>query len=392
MKRLRNIFIPHEDNNHSPTMLQKTAMMGMACLVLLSFVMSSLHTLLWQYSDWLVGTILPAVVTDLTNTERHSYSAQPLVRNTLLDEAARMKAEHMAAESYFSHYSPGGISPWFWFERVGYVYAHAGENLAVHFSDSAAVVDAWMKSPTHKANIVNHKYSEIGIGVARGRYEGFDTVFVVQLFGTPAQPPRMDVSPIGLDVIPTRVMNEIIQLPQTEPNFQSDLPIVAGLETIDDEVVPVLLNDEVAVLAPVEVVDNNNANPGLALYEGYGQSETGELVVPVAETNPVLATDSSHFLSLSTSSGLLPMPIKTELVSAGTSAPLMAQLATQPSAWLRFMYLGIGSLVIFSLLTSVIIGWRRHRPLEIAYGVALLAVMAGCYYLHTALTSGAVIV
>lgn len=391
MKKWFHFLVSNKQNNYSPTLLQKTAMIGMACLVILSFAMSSFHTLLWQYSDWLVGTILPAVVTDLTNVERQSYSAPVLTRSTLLDEAARMKAEHMAAESYFSHYSPGGISPWFWFERVGYVYAHAGENLAVHFSDSASVVDAWMKSPTHKANIVNAKYSEIGIGVARGRYEGFDTVFVVQLFGTPAQQPVMATSTVTLDVIPERVPDSVVKLLDFESAIPNDLTTVAGLEAFDDEIPSVVANDEVSVPVPVEVVDNN-VNRGLTLYEGYGQSETGELAVFLVDSRPISTVDTSQFLSLSTSSGLLPMPIKTELVSAGTSAPMMAQLATQPNTWLRFMYLGIGSLVIFSLLTSVIIGWRRHRPLEIAYGVALLAVMAGCYYLHTALTSGAVIV
>ncbi len=385
MRRLFHQLVAHSGNDYSPTLLQKIAMVGLACLVILSFVMSSLHTLLWQYSDWLVGTILPAVVTDLTNTERTRYSAPTLTRNVLLDEAARLKAEHMAAEGYFSHYSPGGISPWFWFDRVGYTYAHAGENLAVHFFDSAEVVKAWMNSPTHKANIVNDVYAEIGIGVARGRYEGFDTIFVVQLFGTPARLPGVDVTPLALDIIPDRPSpsRAVASLPEVETTTVPSQE-VAGLE-VESALSQQVRERVLESVPPSEVVSVRE------IETATGGEETEVLLVTTGDESPLLAAETSVFSSLSTTSGLQPAPVRDELQSAGTSAPMLAQLATQPSAWLRYMYIAIGSLVIFSLLTSVLIGWRRHRPLEVAYGTGLLVVMAGCYYLHAALTSGVVI-
>ncbi|MFW6210279.1 MAG: CAP domain-containing protein, partial [Patescibacteria group bacterium] len=168
--------------------LQRVAFTLMTSLVLLTFVGTNLHTLLWQSSDWLVSTILPATVVDLTNQERATNAAPPLRRSALLDQAAAQKAEHMVREGYFAHFSPDGVSPWHWFGEVGYRYAHAGENLAVHFTDSSAMVDAWMQSPTHRENIVNAQYTEIGIGTATGTFEGYRTVFVVQLFATPAAP------------------------------------------------------------------------------------------------------------------------------------------------------------------------------------------------------------
>jgi len=384
MQRIFDWIVAHSGNNHSPSLLQKVAMVGLACLVILSFVMSSLHTLLWQYSDWLVGTILPAVVTDLTNTERARHSVSTLTRNVLLDEAARLKAEHMAAEGYFSHYSPGGISPWFWFDRVGYLYAHAGENLAVHFFDSAEVVKAWMNSPTHKANIVNNVYTEIGIGVARGRHEGFDTIFVVQLFGTPARLPGVENTPLALDVIPDRIPT----LPALTTPVAVEVAVIPSQEvagvgadsTPSQEAIQLLVESQAVVPATESVIERDE----LELREEV-------LVIAQNDTTPLEAAEMSVFSSLSTTSGLVPAPVRDELQSAGTSAPMLAQLATQPNAWLRYMYIAIGSLVIFSLLTSVLIGWRRHRPLEVAYGTGLLVVMAGCYYLHTALTSGVII-
>lgn len=382
-------------NDYSPTILQQIAMAGLACLVLLSFIMSSLHTLLWQYSDWLVGTILPAVVTDLTNSERDSYQAPALARSSLLDEAARMKAEHMAAEGYFAHHSPGGISPWFWFERVGYTYAHAGENLAVHFTDSAAVVEAWMKSPTHKANIINNQYTEIGIGVAKGRHEGFDTVFVVQLFGTPAQQPVLETTPLALDVIPDRPATAQSDVPEelevsiAETEDTSITETVAGVEQTGLNDITTNAEEEAESYIQTDVSFEDQ----LADVDLAEQAESEQEIARELESVAVLETETkpSQFLSMSTTSGLTPAPTRMELHSAGTSAPVMAQLATQPNTWLRYMYIGIGTLVSLSLLASVIIGWRRHRPLEIVYGAGLLSVMAGCYYLHTALTSGVII-
>ncbi|MEI6553150.1 MAG: CAP domain-containing protein, partial [bacterium] len=75
--------------------------------------------------------------------------------------------------------------PWYWIDQTGYQYSSAGENLAVNFDYSKDVVQAWMNSPTHRANIVKAKYQEIGIGIAEGFYQGRPSVFVVQMFGTP---------------------------------------------------------------------------------------------------------------------------------------------------------------------------------------------------------------
>ena len=61
-----------------------------------------------------------------------------------------MKAQDMATLGYFAHVSPDGKTPWYWIEKVGYDYQYAGENLAINFSDSKDVTNAWMASPLHK--------------------------------------------------------------------------------------------------------------------------------------------------------------------------------------------------------------------------------------------------
>ena len=89
----------------------------------------------------------------------------------------------MAQKEYFSHTSPEGKTPWYWFRKNGYSYIYAGENLAIHFFDSKDLVQAWLDSPSHRANILNKNFSNIGVGISKGLYEGKETIFIVQLFG-----------------------------------------------------------------------------------------------------------------------------------------------------------------------------------------------------------------
>lgn len=132
-----------------------------------------------------MAAVLPAVLGELTNTERQALNLPTLSVNPLLTEAAEMKAKDMAEKGYFAHTSPEGRTPWYWIEATGYRYQYAGENLAVNFRDSKDVTEAWLKSPTHRANIVKGKYTEMGTGIAKGEYNGRPAVFVAQVYANP---------------------------------------------------------------------------------------------------------------------------------------------------------------------------------------------------------------
>lgn len=133
-----------------------------------------------------VAAVVSAILVDLANADRASQQIPALQVNPLLVAAAQAKANDMAAKGYFAHTSPDGVEPWHWFEEAGYTFEHAGENLAVDFSDSSDVERAWMNSPTHRENILDGKFTEIGIATAQGIYKGRLTTFVVQEFGSPA--------------------------------------------------------------------------------------------------------------------------------------------------------------------------------------------------------------
>ncbi len=125
-------------------------------------------------------------IIQLVNKERFSHGLDVVVENSLLSGAAREKLNDMIKKDYFAHTSPGGISPWHWIEKSGYDYQYAGENLAVNFTNAEDQHKAWMASATHRKNILNSSYKEIGVAVAEGTLEGQTSIITVQFFGTPA--------------------------------------------------------------------------------------------------------------------------------------------------------------------------------------------------------------
>ncbi len=104
--------------------------------------------------------------------------------DTKLSAAAAQKAADMFARDYWAHISPVGTQPWYFITESGYSYRYAGENLARDFSDAKSVVDAWVASPSHRENLLNSRYQDIGIAVIDGQLEGRETTLVVQFFGT----------------------------------------------------------------------------------------------------------------------------------------------------------------------------------------------------------------
>jgi len=119
-----------------------------------------------------------------TNAERREYGLAPLSENAMLDQAATLKLHNMFALQYFSHVSPQGLGPDHWAAEAGYEYVTIGENLALgNFKDDQELVQAWMDSPGHRANLLNTRYEGIGVAVGKGTFEGRATWLAVQVFG-----------------------------------------------------------------------------------------------------------------------------------------------------------------------------------------------------------------
>lgn len=194
LHRIHTFFLPHEHNEYRPHVFRTTsvAVIIFAVLLLESAYLTQTR-FVFPHTDFL-ASVLPGALVALTNDDRAASHLGSVSEDSVLAQAAQDAANDMATKGYFAHVSPDGKDPWYWLNLVGYSYQYAGENLAVNFTDSTDVENAWMASPSHHANIVKPEYTKVGIGVANGQYEGKDATFVVQFFATPAEP-KMVVKP-----------------------------------------------------------------------------------------------------------------------------------------------------------------------------------------------------
>jgi len=110
-------------------------------------------------------------VVTLVNQQRAANGLAPLTLSTELSNVARTKSQDMHDNNYFSHTSPTYGSPFDMLTSFGISYSSAGENIAMGYATPEAVMNAWMNSPGHRANILNASYTKIGVGyVASGNY------------------------------------------------------------------------------------------------------------------------------------------------------------------------------------------------------------------------------
>lgn len=107
----------------------------------------------------------------LVNVERAKYGLSPLTEDAALTRTARMKSQDMHDRGYFDHNSPTYGTPFQLMKSQGITYRTAGENIAMGYRTPEAVVNAWMNSSGHRANILNASYTKIGVGyVESGNY------------------------------------------------------------------------------------------------------------------------------------------------------------------------------------------------------------------------------
>ncbi len=211
----------------------------------------------------LPAAVLPGAVVSLTNTARAQEGVALLTRNTKLDQAAQMKAEDMAKKGYYAHVAPDGTTPMHWVEKVGYSYLMVGENLVVNRDSAREVVEAFMGSSGHRANILRSDFTEIGVGVAEGTYKNKPATFIVQIFAKPrVEAPKpskvvVQATPVAKVAVPATIQAKlakevekviapvvaVLQATSTPPVASSTLPV-------SEPVVPIF---SIAPSVPVEV-------------------------------------------------------------------------------------------------------------------------------------------
>jgi uncharacterized protein YkwD len=122
---------------------------------------------------------------NLTNKSRTEAGLAPLAINEKLARAAEEKADDMFRFQYFDHNSPSGTTPWDFIKSTEYEYSYAGENLAIDFVSANGAHKALMESFSHRENILNKHFNEIGIAVKEDIFEGNKSIIIVEEFASP---------------------------------------------------------------------------------------------------------------------------------------------------------------------------------------------------------------
>jgi len=216
LRTIAHLYHPRRSNNHRARVLHPEVLGIFSLMIVAAF--TSINAL--GAAPGRLGSVLgyasnisPVDVITQTNEQRATQGLGVLKSSDKLTVAAAAKAQDMFAKQYWAHTAPDGTQPWNFIKTAGYSYQVAGENLARDFSITNEMVGAWMASPTHRANIMNSRYSEIGIAVVNGTLEGVETTLVVQMFGLP----RIAVA----------------QVPKPTP-----LPSIVKNETTDGKIIP----------------------------------------------------------------------------------------------------------------------------------------------------------
>lgn len=306
--------------------LGEMAGLGALAVILLVFLASTLDAYLIQKGEG--AAVITSAIFELTNTDRRLNSAPELALDPVLTKVAQAKANDMAQKGYFAHVSPEGLTPWHWYKQEGYAFTYAGENLAIDFSDSADVERAWMNSPTHRANILHKEFTHIGIGIAVGKYEGRETTFVVQAFGTPAHPQEPEPAE------PAR---------SQEPASPSELALASAKQTTGE----------------------SKKTPS---------GDTGSV-----ETTSIIATNETGEQDVlgSSAEGLV-APKETGLDA------LWRDLAASPRTTLRYAYYLFGILILIALLIETRIEMQRHHLKHVALVVFLIVLMTALFFIADA--------
>ncbi len=179
-----------------------------------------------------------------TNSQRASNGGLAgLTLNSKLAAAAQTKANDMVARNYWSHNTPDGKEPWTFVDAQGYEYQKAGENLAYGFENSDATVTGWMNSPSHRANILDTAYKEVGFGFANGANfvsTGEETV-VVAMYGNPAAPvaTSVNVSTPNATVAASAKATAVIPTPVSTPAAEPTKVIGDTVEPVKAAAKPV---------------------------------------------------------------------------------------------------------------------------------------------------------
>lgn len=237
--------LPTKKNNFHPHVLKPV---GLLVFLLIFVTVPFLYNVTSAKQVQVLGYATNISVSDLyslTNQERAAKGLDALTLDSKLNSAATAKANHMFANDYWAHVAPDGTTPWSFIYASGYNYSVAGENLAKDFNTSSGAVAGWMASPTHRDNILNTEYKDIGFATVNGVLLGSQTTLVVAMYAAKA---TSALTPAPVKAMPTPQATPTPSPVATMTQSVSEGPVVREVSSNDSGLV-----EGFTALAPVKV-------------------------------------------------------------------------------------------------------------------------------------------
>ncbi|MFA6251442.1 MAG: CAP domain-containing protein [Candidatus Paceibacterota bacterium] len=327
LEKITHTIIPHEKNSNVPHILKIESLFVIATFAIVLFYFNQNNFSIIRNLN-LSATVYPAVLADLANQDRAVSGVSLLTWNNTLAEGAKLKALDMAENSYFAHTSPSGVTPWSWFAKVNYNFIYAGENLAVDFTESKNVQNAWLNSPTHRANILSSHFTEVGIATVDGVFEGKNTTFVVEFFGRPAEAKVIEKS--------------ILKTPQTLPKETNKVTTssVAGVSA--------------------EKVPSQNTKQDLNIKT-------------VEETDKYIVVKNENILGEE-------FPIISDNLKSKSLSTCFERFIVSPTQTIKYIYMIVLVLVLIAILLMLSKEYKKHHIKHVVMGVVLVIIVAVLLY------------
>lgn len=343
---IREYFIPDKSNNHKPKILQpKSLVVMVVCLILVKAIVTGYLFFIYPNKARMTEIITQQIL-KMVNTDRLDNNMAPLVINSALSYAAQDKAEDMIAFNYFDHKSLDGKMPWDWIDRGEYSYLLVGENLAMNFSSAEAAHNALMQSESHKKNILNNKYTDIGLAVISGTLDNKQTNVLVQMFGY--RKPQLAIA-AEVEPIPTEVQKPVNILPETPVATEEPAPA--------------------EILEPEQPVEQIEPTPGGLVEE---PEEAQIAVAPVASpvskniyTSPNPAIENQEM---------------TQVMSFTVAEDKKITTAANLLKISHYIFLTILALVVFALVINILVRIRiQHKSVIIQTLVVIIFITSLIY-------------
>jgi len=389
---LKDLFIPHKGNGYQPKSLHPKRIFFHVASVLAMKIVVVVFVLIYPLTAWLTPDLAVAQSKEIitsTNELRAGLSLPELKENSRLDQAAFAKVKDMFLGQYFAHVSPEGKSVGDFLKQANYDYSVAGENLAMGFNTPEDVVNAWIDSPTHYANLVDKDFKEIGVAMADDIFKDQYTVFVAQYFGRPSQ--EIQVPIVKLSITKTEVVNKSSNKAVLGLTVPANARIQAKA-TIDKPIgkketvvkVEAILPSDIKV-AIASVMDNkislNKTETGEWEGKEIIQDQTAVAKAMAGKSAPVVPssitmTDEAGNQSVSDLSAPDIKPQKTSLkdqyfLLSQNPNRAMEKVLNISSIYFKIILI----LAIISFLLNIFIQIKRQHPKLIFNGLGLIALL-----------------